>query len=247
MSKGDTEKQAVLRDNLIKKSRTRRSRYVSRIFSVLKAGVSLLDIGCGTAHVIQELAANRNGSELIGLDVSKAMLKISKENCGRFNNVGLIMGDGLNLPFADHAFGIIVTRLSEYSLQEAHRVLKKGGIFLEYGLGPEADKEILEFFPERIEMDNFFLPKDLKTWKQEVSEPIEKSGFIILDVQDYKEKDFYQSEDELMDLIEMVPLVKDFDRNKDRMLVKRLAEKYKDMNGRIGITWHYVIIMATRP
>jgi len=91
------------------------------------------------------------------------------------------------------------------------------------------------------------LPKDLKTWKQEVSEPIEKSGFIILDVQDYKEKDFYQSEDELMDLIEMVPLVKDFDRNKDRMLVKRLAEKYKDMNGRIGITWHYVIIMATRP
>lgn len=246
MSKGDTEKQAALRYNLIKKSRIRRSKYVSRILSVFKPEMNLLDIGCGTAHIIQELAANRRTSELIGLDVSKAMQKVSKENCRRFNNVRLIMGDGLKLPFADHAFDIIITRLAEYSPQEAFRVLKKEGIFLEYGLGPEADKEISEFFSERIETENFFFPKDLKKWKQEASEPIEKSGFIIVDIQDYKENDFYESEDELMDLIEMVPLVKDFNRNEDRTLVKRLSEKYKDTKGRIRITWHYCIIMATR-
>jgi SAM-dependent methyltransferase len=244
--KGDTEKQAALRDDMIKKSRTRRSRYVSSILSVLKPRMNLLDIGCGTAHIIQELALNRKDLELVGLDVSKAMLKISKKNCEIFNNVELIMGDGLNLPFADQAFSIIITRLALYSLKDAYRVLKKRGIFLEFGLGPEADKEILEFFPERIETENFFFPKDLKEWKQEVSEPIERAGFIILDVREYKEIDFYESEDELMDLIEMVPLVKDFDRERDRTLVKNLAEKYKDADGMIRITWHYCIIMAAR-
>jgi len=46
--------------------------------------------------------------------------------------------------------------LAEYSPQEAHRVLKRGGFF-EYNLGPDANKEIIEFFPGRIER-KFLLP-----------------------------------------------------------------------------------------
>lgn len=246
ISKGDTEKQAVLRDSMIKKSKSRRSSYVSRILTVLKPAMKILDVGCGTAHIIQELAAIRKTSEHVGLDVSEAMLKLAKENCERFRNIGLVLGDGLILPFPDEKFDIVITRLAEYSPQEAHRVLKKGGIFFECSLGPEADKEIVEFFPERIEPENFFFPKNLKEWKQEVTEPIKKTGFTVSEVQDYKEDDYYGSEDELMDLIEMVPLVKDFDRKEDRMLVKRLADKYGDNSG-IRITWHYYVLAATRP
>jgi hypothetical protein len=54
-------------------------------------------------------------------------------------------------------------------------------------LGPDADKEIKEFFPERIEKENFFLPKDLKEWKQEVCEDIMEAGFTVSDIDDYKE------------------------------------------------------------
>ena len=112
-------------------------------------------------------------------------------------------------------------------------------------MGPQADKEILEFFPERIETENFCFPNNPRKWKKEVSEPIEKTGFIILDVQDFKENDYYESEDELMDVIEMVPLVKDFDRTKDRGLIIRLAEKYRKKRG-IRITWHCYVLVARR-
>lgn len=246
ISKGDTEKQAVLRNNMIKKSKTKRSRYVSTVLTALKPAMKILDVGCGTAHIIQELAANRKTSEHVGLDVSNAMLKLAKENCERFHNIGLVLGDGLILPFPNETFDIVITRLAEYSPREAYRVLKKGGVFFECSLGPEADKEISEFFPERIETENFFFPNNLNEWKQEVAEPIERIGFVVSEVQDYKENDYYSNEDELMDLIEMVPLVKDFDRKKDRKLVKKLAEKYGEKKG-IRITWHYYILMATRP
>ena len=230
---------------MIKKKRIGRSIYVSRILSVLKPGMKILDIGCGTGHIIQEIATTRKISEHVELDVSKAMLKLAKENCERSHNIGFVVGDGMILPFPDNIFDIVITRLAEYSPQEAYRVLKKGGVFFECSLGPQADKEILEFFPERIEMENFFFPKNLNEWKRGVAEPIEKSGFIVSEVQDYKENDYYSNEDELMDLIEMVPLVKNFDRKKDRMLVKKLAEKYGEKEG-IRITWHYYILVATR-
>lgn len=245
ISKGDTQKQAVLRNSMIKKKKTRRSIYVSRILSVLKPAMTVLDIGCGTAHIIKELAMNRKSSLQVGLDVSKAMLKVAKENCERFHNIRLVRGDGLNLPFTDQAFDIIITRLSEYSPQEAYRVLKKGGIFFECSLGPEADKEIKEFFPRRIERANFFFPRSLREWKQEVCEHIIESGFIVSSMRDYKEEEYHESEEELMDLIETVPLVENFDRKKDGEKIRELAEKYGSKRG-VKTTWHYYILVARK-
>jgi len=244
--KGDSEKQALLRDGMIKKRKeVRESRYVSDILSVLTPQMQLLDIGCGTAHIIQELATGSVSSHFVGLDVSSAMLKMASTNVMRLFNVELVEGDGLNLPFPDSIFDVVVTRLADYSPREAYRVLRMKGYFLECGLGPEADKEIKEFFPERIEKENFFFPKDLRKWKQEVSEGIIEAGFTVSDVEDYNESNYYENEEELMDLIEMVPLVRRFDRKKDREKIKKLAEKYGSKKG-VKITWHYYILMARK-
>jgi len=48
-----------------------------------------------------------------------------------------------------------------------------------------------------------------------------------------------------MNLIEMVPLVKDFDRVRDRRTIQELVRKYKKPQG-IRITWHYYVIFATK-
>jgi ubiquinone/menaquinone biosynthesis C-methylase UbiE len=242
--KGDSEKQALLRDGMIKKRKeVRESRYVSDILSVLTPQMQLLDIGCGTAHIIPKLATDSMNSHFVGLDVSSAMLKMASTNVMRLFNVELVEGDGLNLPFPDSIFDVVATRLADYSPREAYRVLRRKGYFLECGLGPEAAKEIKEFFPERIEKENFFFPKDLRKWKQEVSEGIVEAGFTVSDVEDYKESNYYENEEELMDLIEMVPLVKNFNRKKDRKKISELAEKYGSKKG-VKITWHYYILMA---
>ena len=231
---------------MIKKSKTGRSPYVSKILSVLKPRMKLVDIGCGTAHIIRELAMARKRSEIIGLDLSRAMIEVAKENLAGSGNVGQLVGDGLTLPFPDQAFDVVITRLAEYSLREAYRILREGGIFFEYGLGPDADKEILEFFPERIDTQSFFFPCNPGEWKREMSQPIERVGFFVAGLYEYKESDYYSNVNELMDLIELVPLVKGFDRKKDRDQVVELAKKYREKRG-IKITWHYCIAMARKP
>lgn len=247
MLKGDSERQATLRDGMIKKGdETERSKYLLKILSVLKPGMRLLDIGCGTAHILQELHVARQRASFVGLDISPAMLKIAKENSMGLSSLSLVEGDGLRLPFSDCDFDIVATRLAEYSPKEAYRVLREGGYFFEYGLGPEADKEIVEFFPMRIEKENFFFPKNLNRWKEEVREDIENSGFVVSAMEEYKEEDYYQKRESVMDLIEMVPLVKDFERKKDKRTIERLAEKYGEQKG-IRITWHYYVLEARRP
>ena len=243
---GDSERQAVLRDQSIKKRRKpQRSIFVSGVLAALDPAMKLLDIGCGTAHIIQELAASKERSFFLGCDVSTAMIRIAKANAARFHNIRLVKGDGLNLPFPSDTFDIVVTRLAEYSPEEAYRVLRQGGWFFEYGLGPEADREIRECFPRRIERRASSL-LETRDWKQEVCEDIVKVGFVVSSVDDYWEADYYESEEDLMDLIEMVPLVRQFDRRKDRAKIEELVETYGSAKG-VPITWHYYVLRARKP
>jgi SAM-dependent methyltransferase len=168
------------------------------------------------------------------------MLRIAKSNTEGLPNVMLVEGDGLRLPFPNGSFNVVITRLAEYSPEEAYRVLKKGGFFFEYDLGPEANKEIAEFFPDRIEKENFFSPSNFREWKREVCEKVVDAGFLV-----ESEKEYYKNVEELMNLIEMVPLIKDFDRERDRETVEALAKRCWSKRG-IQITWHYYILTARR-
>ena len=243
MDKGDTEKQAVLRDAMIKKSKQERSIYIEKISSALKDGMNLLDIGCGTAHIISQLASRNQGVIFFGLDLSSAMLKIALEN--NSHKIIFIQADGMELPCRDSVFDIVINRLADYSISEVYRILKKDGCFFEYGLGPHADEEIKEFFPDRIDRESFCIPEDIKNWKEEVSQPLIDAGLIIEDIQEYYAREYFRKEEEIMDLIEMVPLVKDFDREKDRKIIIELAKKYRSGN-QITTTWHYYVIKARK-
>lgn len=241
--KGDTKIQAALRDTMIKKGdNIYETPYIQKIKAQLCDTTKLLDIGCGTGHIIQTLSGHANVS--VGMDISSAMLDIAKGNTRLCTGL-LVQGDGLYLPFQDKTFDVVITRLADYSIKEAYRVLKKGGHFFEYGLGPHANKEIVEFFPDTIDKEAFFFPENIEKWKKEICSPIKDAGFSITSVDDYYEKEYYKSEDEVLDLIEMVPLVTDFDRKKDKKIVKKLAEKYTSEKG-IEITWHYCIVEAQR-
>lgn len=243
--KGDTARQAALRDAVIGKSK-KDDTYIQKIQSVLSHGNLLLDIGCGTGHIINELARHHKAILLTGLDISHAMLELTAANNVGLPNVLCVEGDGVHLPFSNCSFDVVITRLAEYATQEAFRVLRQGGYFLEYGLGPDADKEIREFFPDRIEKENFFFPKDLSEWKQEVCRPVLEAGFAVSSIDEYREKDLYTDTVTLVDIIEMVPLVTDFNRKKDKHTIEELADKYKDEGG-FSTTWHYYIIVAQKP
>jgi SAM-dependent methyltransferase len=249
---GDSERQAFLRDKAIKEGKTVNvgpdtvSIYIQRAIAKVKPDDMALDVGCGTAHIIVELARRTRNVFFVGLDISSAMVKIARENSRGKMEMGIVRADGLNLPFKDGCFQVVLNRLAECSLTEIQRVLKSGGTFFEFRLGPENEKEILSLFPDRYEEGTFFFPKNPRKWKSEVVKERQRLGFSKTRLNDYKGKSYHRSVKSLMDLVEMVPLVRDFHRTRDRMKLERFSKEHKDGKG-IPITYHFFILEATKP
>ncbi|MGD2250430.1 MAG: class I SAM-dependent methyltransferase [Candidatus Methanofastidiosia archaeon] len=229
--KGDTKTQAHLRDTFTKQPVT--TPYIYRITSHITPGITLLDIGCGTGHILTQLVNPEY--TCIGLDISSAMIQIASKNTQAL----FVQGNGESLPFLGSTFDIVINRLAQYSLTEVYRVLTYKGFFIEYGLGPRANKEIKNIFPTRINKDAFFFPKT-KDWKKEVIQKFEKK-FSILHFQEYTQTEYYTIR-RALDLIEMVPLVNNFDREKDKPTITRIAEN----STLIKTTWHYYMVEAQK-
>ncbi len=104
----------------------------------VKEGSSALDLCCGTADWTITLA-EKIGPEgkVVGLDFSKNMLKIGQEKVDKLklNQVELIHGNAMELPFEDNSFdyvtiGFGLRNVPDYMtvLKEMHRVVKPGGM-----------------------------------------------------------------------------------------------------------------------
>jgi len=68
---------------------------------VFSTADSILEVGCGTGHFTRWFS--QQGMQVIGLDLSRAML----EEANRFRSSLLLQGDALTLPFASNSFDLI--------------------------------------------------------------------------------------------------------------------------------------------
>ncbi len=105
------------------------------IYSLLqpRAGMKVLDVGCGTGNYTLDLAGK--GLEVTGIDISKPMLERARAKAARRGlTVRFVEADALDLPFRDGIFDAVVSVTAlEFvpdmpaALREAFRVLKTGG------------------------------------------------------------------------------------------------------------------------
>lgn len=102
---------------------------------------SVLDIGCGTGHLMLELAKRFQPDHIIGLDIAEGMVAVANEKLTPNNlpagvSGQAICGDAEDMPFADQRFSLVA---SSFALQwcpdlsqvfkEVYRSLKNGGSF----------------------------------------------------------------------------------------------------------------------
>jgi ubiquinone/menaquinone biosynthesis C-methylase UbiE len=71
----------------------------------LKAGMRVLDVGCGKGFLVKDLMLECPGLEAFGLDISRyALLHCEKEVAGRLH-----LGSAEDLPFPERAFDCVVS------------------------------------------------------------------------------------------------------------------------------------------
>ncbi len=95
---------------------------------------AVLDVCCGTGDVTELLADDPN-LKVSGLDFSDSMLEVARYRTAGRDNVTLIEGDAMDLPFADDSFdaalisyGLRNTPDYETVLREMCRVTRPGGV-----------------------------------------------------------------------------------------------------------------------
>ncbi|HSE43195.1 MAG TPA: class I SAM-dependent methyltransferase [Acidobacteriota bacterium] len=118
----------------------------SRILRLAEIGRRrrVLDLGCGSGAILQELQQRCNGS-VVALDRQLEALR---------NLKNAVNGDAIHLPFKNQSFDLIFTQnvflwIPQFQnvIQEIYRLLKPGGVFV----GIEPDYGGMIEFPAEIE------------------------------------------------------------------------------------------------
>src|SRR3990170_8246133 len=111
-------------------------------FTDAKNGSKILDMATGTGK--QAFAFAKKGYDVIGIDLSEAMLKVANKK-NRYGNVKFQVGDATNLLFEDESFDIscmsfalhdMPLTIREKALKEMVRVTKRKGtvVIVDYAL-----------------------------------------------------------------------------------------------------------------
>lgn len=111
-----------------------RDRVAQRLAQLLATQpAQLLDIGCGEGYYTAALAAALPDSQLYGLDVAKAAVRMAAK---RYRSVNFCVASSQRLPFADDSLDAVVRIYAPCNEQELSRVIKPGGYLLTVTPGP---------------------------------------------------------------------------------------------------------------
>lgn len=95
---------------------------------------TLLDVGCGTAYLI-ELLSKTHRAKHVGLDLSSEMIRQASDK--KIDGAEYVVGKSDELPFEDNTFDVVTCSQSfhhypdtDRAMREVFRVLKPGGIYI---------------------------------------------------------------------------------------------------------------------
>lgn len=91
-------------------------------------GRAILEIGCGTGVLLSEIAENINPVILLGLDISPAMIKISKKNIikeDKHSKVDLLLADAHKIPLRPGSVDLIVSTGTLHHIRDPETLFKE--------------------------------------------------------------------------------------------------------------------------
>lgn len=153
---------------------------IEKFLTMLPQNPSILDAGCGPGRDTAIFA--QKGAEVIGLDISKEILKIARK---KHPFISFVEGNFLYLPFKDktfngvwaHAALVHLETIEEVkkSLEEFYRVLKKGGVINVYVREQSQGEEFEIVKDTNANNERFFRYFTM----EEMRKYLEETGFTI--------------------------------------------------------------------
>lgn len=209
----------------------------------IKSG-NLLDIGCGTAFKLINLA--NSAYKIYGLEPNNSMLNRAIENIRNSScpNIFLMSGKAEEIPFNDNSFDIVVCMVAPHDTSEVYRVLKPNRYAILEKIGDRDKWNFKEVFGSdelgnRGQFSNFSGGELASNYEKEF-----KVLFTEISVQNSFWKTYYSLEGLLL-LLDQTPTIRNFGKIKDHSAIERIQEKYSTSKG-LETTQNRILIVAKK-
>jgi ubiquinone/menaquinone biosynthesis C-methylase UbiE len=205
---------------------------IQEIGKVVHRSHRLLDIGCGTASKLINVTSRFPIHEVIGIEPNEMMHQKAKENVAfsHLNNICILEGRADQLPFEDEYFDIVTAMVAPHNTTEVYRVLKPGGYAIIEKIGDRDKWNLKEPFGKdeqglRGQFCYYQEGEREKQFRDEFSQL-----FKEVSVRSGSWKTYYSVE-ELFVLLEQTPTIRNFNREKDGIVIEELAKIYMTEKG----------------
>ncbi|MGN0488100.1 MAG: class I SAM-dependent methyltransferase [Ruminococcus sp.] len=119
---------------------TQDEKHLEKILEFLpfKADMKILDLGTGSGYLSFPIAKKHPDISIIGLDIVEKALEVNRAKAEKENlrNISFITYNGIDLPFADNEFDMVISRYAlhhfpdiQRSISDVSRVIKTEGFF----------------------------------------------------------------------------------------------------------------------
>lgn len=189
-----------------------------------------LDLGCGSGELTLKLSSCFKN--IIGIDPFEKYIETAKKNKRRMKikNITFEVADGKKLPFPKEYFDLVYSSRGPLSsatpfLNEALRVLKKGGLLIEETIGEKDKLELKKIFRRG---QNYPFKK---TKVKEIQELLKKVNLHTNYIKNFIYFQEIESLNAVINLLDRAPIIPDFDLQKDKkcigLIQKELLSKNK--------------------
>ena len=200
----------------------------------------VLDLGCADGRFT--IVISPNFGNVVAIDLSRGMLKAAKllQTKAKTRNVSFESIDANNTPYSDNSFDIIYSRRGPTPFDEIYRLLKKGGYFMDIGIGEKDCLEIKKVFG-RGQNYGEWDESTLKHYKAK----LKSLGFKLIFRKDYFYTEYYPDYQNLDLFLQGVPVFTDYDSEKDKFLLEKYISTHQTKRG-IALPRHRIVIVAQK-
>ncbi len=216
----------------------------------------VLDLGCGTGYITQQLVDTQGGcshQSIVALDIAEPMVKLTRSR----HDCMALTADAEFLPLADDCFRAVISSLAvqwfsdlSFVVKEAARVLDADGYFLFSTLGPQT---LIELKTSWASVNGFQHVNEFKS-VEDVEQEVIQSGLLIERIESFTKVMFYP---------EVLPILRDLkaigahnmnagqnpgltSAGQFRALESRY-EQYRNEAGMLPVSYDVILVVAKKP